>query len=382
MFAVALRLGLTSFGGPIAHLGYFRNEYVVRRGWLDDHAYSELVGLCQFLPGPASSQVGYAIGWARAGGFGALAAWIGFTLPSAIIMFAFAMAAHSLRGPLAEAVIHGLKLVAVAVVAQALIGMAKTLTPDFRRIAIAAAAAAVMLLVANPAMQVLIIALGGLAGVLLCKPEAVAVQRRTDRAPGRRFGLGALVSFGVILVALPLLQSVNGWLALCDAFYRSGALVFGGGHVVLPLLRQGLVPHWMNDAAFLSGYGAAQALPGPLFSIGSYLGAIAVPADPLGGSAVGIVAIFLPGLLLVTGSLAFREQIMGSELAKRAIAGVNAVVVGLLAAAFYNPLWTTGIATLGDFTTALAALVLLVRFKAPPIVAVALCVAVKLGFAL
>lgn len=375
VFAAALRLGLTSFGGPIAHLGYFREEYVVRRRWLDDHAYSELVGLCQFLPGPASSQVGYAIGWKRAGALGALAAWTAFTLPSALLMFTFAILSRSFRGPAADAVVHGLKVAAVAVVAQAIIGMARTLVPDLRRIIIAAAAATLMLLTANPAMQVVLIASGALAGTLLSQSETTASQQHDVFAPSRRAGVCALAVFAAVLIALPVLAPFNDWIALAHTFYRAGALVFGGGHVVLPLLREGLVPHWMSDSTFLTGYGAAQAVPGPLFTIGSYLGAAAMPNSPIAGGALGLVAIFLPGLLLVIGSLAFRAQIMGSALAKRAIAGVNAVVVGLLIAAFYDPLWKSGIASLFDAIIAALALILLARFRAPPIVVVGACVA-------
>lgn len=382
VFAAALRLGLTSFGGPVAHLGYFRSEYVVRRRWLDDRAYSELVGLCQFLPGPASSQLGYAIGWTRAGVLGALAAWIAFTLPSATLMFLFALLSRSFQGPIADAVVHGLKVAAVAVVAQAIIGMARTLTPDLRRIIIAIAAAVTMLLIAIPVMQVLLIAAGALAGMLVCEAGPAGPQDEERRAPGRLLGMAAFAAFAGLLIGLPILAHLNGWIGLANAFYRSGALVFGGGHVVLPLLREGLVPRWTDDATFLSGYGAAQAVPGPLFSIGSYLGAVAMPHAPISGAAVGIATIFLPGLLLVTGSLAFRERIMGSAIARRAIAGVNAVVVGLLAAAFYNPLWTTGIATVLDAAIAGAGLLLLLRFTAPPIVVVGLCVAVNAALAL
>jgi chromate transporter len=382
VFAVALRLGLTSFGGPIAHLGYFRDEYVTRRQWLDDHAYSELIGLCQFLPGPASSQVGFAIGWMRAGALGALAAWVAFTLPSALLLFAFALASRSFRGPVADSVVHGLKVVAVAVVAQALIGMARTLTPDLRRILMALMAAAAMLLLANPASQVVVIAVGALAGVLLCQPGPIVAQHRSGHAPSQRLGIAALIVFTLLLVALPVLAQLSSWIAFGNAFYRTGALVFGGGHVVLPLLREGLVPAWMNDTTFLSGYGAAQAVPGPLFTIGSYLGAVGMPNARAPGAALGVTMIFLPGLLLVTGALAFRQRIMGSAEARKAIAGVNAVVVGLLAAAFYDPLWTTGIASILDVILAAAALLLLVRFKIPPVIVVATSVAVNAALAM
>jgi chromate transporter len=374
VFGAALRLGLTSFGGPIAHLGYFREEYVVRRRWLTDQAYSELIALCQFLPGPASSQVGFAIGWTRAGAFGALAAWLAFTAPSALLMLAFAAATRFWHGAVADAAVHGLKVAAVAVVAQAIVGMARSLTPDLPRIALAVMAAALMSVFAHPAMQVLLIAVGAVAGIALCKPEATSSQHAAGRTPPAVLGMAALVTFAVLLAVLPALSGSGPWFALADVFYRAGALVFGGGHVVLPLLREGLVPHWMNDAAFLAGYGAAQAVPGPLFTFAGYLGAVARPDMPVAAAALGIAAIFAPGLLLVTGSLAFRQRIMGSAIARRAISGVNAVVVGLLAAAFWNPVLSTGVTRLIDLFVAAAALLLL-RFKAPPIVVVAMSVA-------
>jgi chromate transporter len=379
VFGVALRLGLTAFGGPIAHLGCFRAEYVARRGWLDDRTYSELIGLCQFLPGPASSQLGFAIGWQRAGFAGALAAWLGFTLPSALLMLGCAIAAGALGGPVADAATHGLKVAAVAVVAQAIVGMARTLTPDLRRVAIAALAAAVMLAVVTPSTQLVLIALGAVAGMAFCTAGAVPPVEDAARSPTRGAGLAALTAFAIILLALPLFTQAGGWLRLGGVFYRAGALVFGGGHVVLPLLREGLVPVWMDDAAFLSGYGAAQIVPGPLFAVAGYLGAVARPATPLAGAALATVAIFLPGLLLITGALAFRGRIAASGTARRAIAGVNAVVVGLLAAALYDPLWTTGIVGGFDIVTAGIALVALLRFRAPPLLAVALCVAANLA---
>lgn len=377
----ALRLGLTSFGGPVAHLGYFRHEYVERRRWLDDHAYSELIGLCQFLPGPASSQVGFAIGWLRAGPLGALAAWLGFTIPSALLMFAFALASGSLHGPLADAAIHGLKLAAVAIVAQAVIGMARTLTPDLPRGAIASVAAAAILFTGNPVAQLIVIAGGGLAGLLWCAPEPRTAQHSMGREPKRRTGVLALTAFAVLLVSLPVLASWNRWFGFAEVFYRSGALVFGGGHVVLPLLREGLVPQWLSDPAFLGGYGAAQAVPGPLFSIAGYLGALARPEAALAGSALATFAIFLPGLLLVTGALAFRQRVMGSESARRAMLGVNAAVVGILAAALYDPLWTAGVRSIMDAIIAASGLLLLLFVKPSPILIVGLCVLSSIGMA-
>ena len=377
VFIAALRLGVTSFGGPIAHLGYFRHEYVVRRRWLDDHAFTEIVGLCQFLPGPASSQVGFAIGWLRAGPRGALAAWTAFTFPSVLLMLALAWASGSFHGPLADAVVHGLKIAAVAVVAQAVIGMARTMTPDLRRMAIAVLAASAMLLAAGPSLQVLVIAAGALAGIAICKPDQVMPHREIGRVPTRRLGLVAFALFALLLLALPMVAQHGRWLGLVDIFYRSGALVFGGGHVVLPLLRDGLVPQWLDPSRFLAGYGAAQALPGPLFSIAGYLGAVASPGSMAFGALAATAAIFLPGLLLVTGALAFRGPIMGNRRARRAIAGVNAAVVGMLAAALYDPLWTSAIASIGDFLVAALGLLLLVRWRTPPILMVGLCVIVS-----
>lgn len=304
VFAAFLQLGLTSFGGPIAHLGYFREAFVVRRRWIDEAGYADLVALCQFLPGPASSQVGFALGLARAGPLGALAAWAGFTLPSALLMLLFAYGASSFDGPVSIAAIHGLKLVAVAIVAQAVWGMARTLTPDRRRAGLALAAAVVVTLLGGAWGQVTAMGVGALGGLWLCR-----MCRNVTSAPGsavrfavsRRIGVACLATFALLLVGLPLVAPASGsqGLALFDAFYRSGALVFGGGHVVLPLLQTAVVePGWTSDATFLAGYGAAQAVPGPLFTFAAYLGAVVGPA-PHGvvGAAVALVGIFLPGLL-------------------------------------------------------------------------------------
>ena len=372
VFLAALRLGVTSFGGPVAHLGYFRHDYVVRRRWLDDRSFAELVGLCQFLPGPASSQLGFAIGWVRAGPLGALAAWIAFTLPSAVLMTCFALASRDFRGPLADAAVHGLKLAAVAIVAQAVLGRARTMTPDLRRIAIAISAAAAILLIAGPATQILVIVAGAGAGIVLCDAGQPAAVRSSGRIPRGRPGVAA---FALLLLSLPLLGTDHSWLGLAAIFYRSGALVFGGGHVVLPLLRDGLVPYWVEATQFLAGYGAAQAVPGPLFSIASYLGALASPGNAIAGALLATMAIFLPGLLLVTGALAFHGRFMGNRRVRRAMAGVNAAVVGMLAAALYDPLWTTSIGSVADMIVAALALLLVVRLRIPPILAVVFCVA-------
>lgn len=375
VFAAALRLGMTSFGGPVAHIGYFREDYVIRRRWLDEHAFSELVGLCQFLPGPASSQLGFAIGWLRAGRCGALAAWLGFTLPSALLMFAFAHIAGSLRGNLADAAIHGLKIAAIAIVAQAVLGMRRTLAPDGPRLALAAAAAATMLLLESPLTQVLVIAAAAGIGAASALPVGPPVLVATGLAPDRKTGAVVLGAFALLLAGLPVLAALDARFALADAFYRAGALVFGGGHVVLPLLRDGLVPAMVGQGEFLAGYGAAQALPGPLFSLASYLGSLASPPRPLAGALTATVAIFAPGLLLVTGALAFRARLFGHPAARRAVAGINAAVVGVLAAALYDPLWTAGVASVWDIGIAAVGLVLLTRLRAPALLVVALSVA-------
>jgi chromate transporter len=367
---VSLRLGLTSFGGPIAHLGYFRDEYVVRRTWLDEKTYADLVALCQFLPGPASSQVGIAIGQLRAGTLGALAAWTGFTLPSAIALVLFAYGVDALGGTLGGGWLHGLKVVAVAVVAQAVLGMMRALAPDRERATLAVVAAALVLAVPSAAGQVGAIVLGGVAGILLFRGEAPADHAALPVTIGRRTGAMLLALFVVLLIGLPLIaaavpsQSVR----LFDAFYRAGALVFGGGHVVLPLLQASVVPPgWVSNDAFLAGYGAAQAVPGPLFTFAAYLGAVMGP-QPNGwlGAALCLVAVFLPSFLLVIGTLPFWDALRRRPLAQATLRGVNAAVVGLLIAALYNPVWTAGITGPYDFALAAAAFLLLFMWQTPP----------------
>jgi chromate transporter len=369
VFAVFLRLGLTSFGGPIAHLGYFRSALVERRGWLSEAAYAELVGLCQVLPGPSSSQTGFAIGLLRAGLPGALAAFLGFTLPSALLMLGIARLGTLLAGPAAVAVVHALKLVAVAIVAQAVIGMARNLTPDVRRAAIAAGGAAIALLAGGGAGQLGAIGFGALAGAVLCRGLVVPAGQWVPAGVSRRLGVACLGLAGLLLVALPVLASRSAGLALFDIFYRAGALVFGGGHVVLPLLRVELVPEWMGASDFLAGYGAAQALPGPLFAVAGYLGAIA--GGGVAGALVALAGIFLPGLLLVVGVLPFWAVLRGNRLLRAAIAGVNAAVVGILALALYDPLWTGSVGSWVDMALIALALLALLRWGLSPLVVVA-----------
>jgi chromate transporter len=370
VFTAFLKLGLTSFGGPIAHLGYFRAEFVERRRWLDEKAFADLVALCQFLPGPASSQVGFALGLSRAGALGALAAWTAFTLPSALLMVAFAFGAAAFDSPIGTSVIHGLKLVAVAVVAQAVLGMARTLTPDRSRAAIAVAALASVLLVGGAIGQLGAIAGGAVLGLILCRNDTVPMPSAIAVRVPRTVGVLCLVVFFSLLVGLPGLRQMgtSQAVALFDAFYRSGALVFGGGHVVLPLLQNEVVPAgWLSNDAFLAGYGAAQAVPGPLFTFAAYLGAAARP-EPHGvaGAAIALVAIFLPGLLVLVGALPFWDQLRQRRGAQAALRGANAGVVGLLGAALYQPIWTSAVATPRDFAVAVAGFVALVAWNCPP----------------
>lgn len=365
-----LKLGLTSFGGPVAHLGYFRAEFVQRRAWLDDARYADLVALCQFLPGPTSSQVGFALGLQRAGWRGALCAWAGFTLPSALALILFAWGVTRWAGVARSGAIHGLEVVAVAVVAQAVWGMARSLCPDGPRAAIAVAAGLLVLAVPAVAGQLMAIGLGALAGRWWVRAPAAAAVMQGKGAPGRAAGAALLLMFAVLLVGLPLMASVvqSPVLDAVSAFYRSGALVFGGGHVVLPLLQASVVPSGLLSLdLFLAGYGAAQAVPGPLFTFAAYLGA-ALPA-PLGGWGGGLlllVTIFLPGCLLVTGVLPFWTSLRERAGVPAALAGVSAAVVGLLAAALVHPIGTSAVRSVGDALLALAAFALLTIARQSP----------------
>jgi chromate transporter len=375
VFKAFLVLGLTSFGGPIAHLGYFREEFVVRRRWLEDRIYADLVALCQFTPGPASSKVGIGIGLAKAGLSGAFAAWVGFTAPSAIALLLFAYGVGAFADNLDAGWLHGLKVVAVAVVAQAVWGMAKNLCPDAQRFTLAVGASIIAMIWPSSLGQIAAITVGALVGYMFLGAKADDTHVEMGISLGKGAGTLCLVLFFGLLVALPAMALVypSHALSLFDSFYRSGSLVFGGGHVVLPLLQSEVVPPgWVSNDVFLAGYGAAQAVPGPLFTFAAYLGAIG-GTEPNGwqGALLCIVAIFLPAFLLTIGVLPFWDDLRRFRLVRSALVGVNAAVVGLLLAALYHPVWTSAIKAPADFALGLAAFALLVFWKAPPWLVVA-----------
>jgi chromate transporter len=379
IFLVFLRLGLTSFGGPVAHLGYFREEFVHRRRWLTEQRYADLVALCQFLPGPASSQVGMGVGLYQAGHAGALAAWLGFTLPSAIALFLLATGLDTFQDLVPDGLLHGLKVVAVAVIAQAVWGMGRALCPDRLRVSLMMVSTGLAVLWPGVAGQLLVIALGASIGLWLLSDKAAAPAAS---GPGRATGRGRawlwLVLFGLLLTAFPLataFSSAPASIALFDVFFRAGSLVFGGGHVVLPLLQAELVPTgWVTQDAFLAGYGAAQAVPGPLFTFAAFLGASS-EMEPSGwhGACLAVLAIFMPSFLLVAGVLPYWERLRQYTRVQAALSGIHASVVGLLLAALYDPVWTGAIRTGHDFVLALAALVALMFWKLPPWVVVIAC---------
>lgn len=369
VLGVFTRLGLTSFGGPIAHLGYFRTELVARRRWMSDQGYADLVALAQFLPGPASSQVGFALGLHRAGLLGGLAAFAAFTLPSAVLLVLVALGAPLLDGPLAAGLITGLKVVAVAVVAHAVWGMARSLTPDARRAAIALAAALIVLLAATGWATLMAIAVGAVSGVLLCRSGVDALTGGLSISVSRRIGAACLALFVVLLLVLPVLAALSPSpaMAVADSFYRAGALVFGGGHVVLPLLEAAVVtPGLVTHEQFLTGYGAAQAVPGPLFTFAAYLGATIAPgAGGLLLALIAIAAIFAPGLLLLVGVLPFWAGLQGRPTVQAIVRGANAAVVGVLAAALYDPVFVTAVVDVPTFALALSCFVLLAGLRWP-----------------
>lgn len=367
---VSTRLGLTSFGGPIAHLGYFHEEYVKRRKWIDEQSYADLVALCQFLPGPASSQVSIAIGIARARFLGGLAAWIGFTLPSALALVAFAFGVGAFATAADSGWLHGLKVVAVAVVAQAVWGMARALCPDRERATIAIFASLTTLTWPNAAGQLSSIVVGGIAGLLMFPGTASSSLTHRRFPISRRTGIIAWILFFALLLGLPVLRQIHPGHALevFDSFYRVGSLVFGGGHVVLPLLQAEVVgPGWVTNEQFVAGYGAAQAVPGPLFTFAAYLGTV-MGSEPSGwtGAMLALAAIFLPSFLLVGGALPFWESLRAMPVFQSALKGINAAVVGLLLTALYHPVWTSAIHAPADFALGLVAFGLLMFWKCPP----------------
>jgi chromate transporter len=376
VLAAAGKLGLTSFGGPIAHIGYFRDEYVRRRRWLTEDEFADLVGLCQSLPGPASSQLGIAIGMQRAGLAGGLAAWVAFTAPSAIALIALASVFRT-QDVTDAGWVQGLKLVAVAVVAHAVLTMWRALVTDSKRAVLAIAAAITALLWTIPFAQVVVIAAGAVIGRLVLSAPATGARRDLDFGVGKRAGAACLAIFAALLVALPLAGRLTEShpVALTDAFYRSGALVFGGGHVVLPLLESRVVaPGWVSQEDFLAGYGAAQAVPGPLFTFAGYLGAVEQPSpNGVAGGSIALVAIFLPAFLLVIGAVPFWSELRRRPAFLTALAGINAAVVGLLLAALYRPVFTSAVGDALDFGIALAGFSALL-LRAPPWVVVVGCV--------
>lgn len=377
VFLIFLRLGLTSFGGPVAHLGYFRDEFVMRRKWLTENSYADLVALCQFLPGPASSQVGIAIGLSRAGYTGALAAWTGFTLPSAIALILFAMGITSYGDIIPSGVLHGLKVAAVAVVAQAVWGMGRNLCTDVARVSIMALAACFVLLVPSALGQVSVIVFAAIIGLILFKPEKVIAHDPLPITVKRRTGVFWLLSFFSLLIGLPLLTALypSHTLSMVDTFFRAGSLVFGGGHVVLPLLQAEVIPAgWLSNDTFLAGYGATQAVPGPLFTFSAFLGSSMneLPNGWLGGM-ICLLAIFAPSFLLVMGALPFWEGLRQNLRIRSALSGINAAVVGLLLAALYHPVWTSAVLEAKDFGLALVALIALMFWKLPAWLVVISC---------
>ncbi len=378
---VALRLGLTSFGGPVAHLGYFERAYVQQRQWLSSEEYGSLVALCQALPGPASSQVGFLIGLHRAGWLGAFAAWLGFTLPSALLLYGGAVISVQAQGPLAKAGLHALKLAAVAVVAQAVWSMARRLCPDRATTTLALLAASLLLTIGGSATQLIALAIGAAGGVLLCRGAQSATMVLSFPARDRT-GFAALSLFLLLLFVLPIVASQfpHTIADLAGIFFQAGALVFGGGHVVLPLLRDALVPGgWISDDRFLTGYGLAQAIPGPLFTLAAYLGAAnAYTSSPALGSLVASVFIFVPGLLIAVAGVSLWGRLTTYQNLRAALAGVNAAVVGILGAALYDPVWTSAVHDGTDAAIAIAGMVILERFGVAPVVVLLMCITLSI----
>lgn len=376
VFLTFLKLGLTSFGGPVAHIGYFRKELVEKRGWIGENQFGQLLAICQFLPGPASSQLGFSLGLLRAGWPGALSAFLAFTLPSAVLLLVFASALPYLSNEVGTAAIHGLKLVACAVVADAVLGMSKKLCPDIQRQSIAIIAVASLLILASTWAQIVVVIAGAIAGIYFCKETADQDQELIKVNYGKRVGIAVFVIFATLLFGLPFIAGQSTLHGIGNAFYNAGALVFGGGHVVLPLLEESVVSTgWISNESFLAGYGASQAIPGPMFAFSAYLGAI-IPTDQASwiGASIALIFMFLPGFLLVIAALPLWQSIAHNPTAKNAIAGVNAAVVGLLAAALYDPIMTSGITSGTDLAIALIGFGMLAVWKLSPLYVVLWCV--------
>jgi len=376
VFIAFLKLGLTSFGGPIAHIAYYRQAFIEKRQWLNEAQFAQLLALCQFLPGPASSQMGFSLGLMRAGWMGGMAAFIAFTLPSALLLFAFAQWLPYLSDTVSSAAIHGLKLVALVVVAQAVWLMAQQLCPDWRRRSIALIALLLLLFLSTPFSQMLVVIIGAVAGVVFCHNQHSFSENQLTVRHSQGLAWFLLALFFVLLFLLPVISGQHGLLAVVDAFYRAGALVFGGGHVVLPLLEHTVVePGWIAADDYLAGYGAAQAVPGPIFSVAAYLGAM-MPGESGGmtGAVVALIAIFLPGFLLISAILPLWKKLLNYPVTAKAIAGINAAVVGLLAAALYDPIWVSVIESFSDIIIAVIGLVLLQLFRMSALLVVIWCV--------
>lgn len=382
VFKTFLKLGFTSFGGPIAHIGYFRQELIEKKQWVNEHQFSQLLAICQFLPGPASSQLGFALGLLRAGWLGALAAFLAFTLPSALLLVSFASVLPLLSNPIGTAIIHGLKLVAVAVVADAVYGMSKKLCPDIQRRIIAIVAAGALLLISAAWAQVMVIAAGAIAGTFFCRASVAAVKNNIQIVFSKKLGLILLAIFLLLLLVSVLVSEQSGFIAIGQAFYRAGALVFGGGHVVLPLLEDAVVnTGWVSNENFLAGYGASQAIPGPMFAFSAYLGSIIpaaiIPAsDQISwlGALVALVFMFLPGFLLIAAVLPMWQTIANNPTATNAITGINAVVVGILGAALYDPIFTSSVNSIYDLAISIIALSMLIMWRISPLLIVIWCV--------
>ena len=382
VFKTFLKLGFTSFGGPIAHIGYFRQELIEKKQWVNEHQFSQLLAICQFLPGPASSQLGFALGLLRAGWLGALAAFLAFTLPSALLLVSFASVLPLLSNPIGTAIIHGLKLVAVAVVADAVYGMSKKLCPDIQRRMIAIVAAGALLLISAAWAQVMIIVAGAIAGTFFCRASVAAVKNNIQIVYSKKLGLILLAIFLLLLLVSVLVSEQSGFIAIGQAFYRAGALVFGGGHVVLPLLEDAVVnTGWVSNENFLAGYGASQAIPGPMFAFSAYLGSIIpaaiIPAsDQISwlGALVALVFMFLPGFLLIAAVLPMWQTIANNPTATNAITGINAVVVGILGAALYDPIFTSSVNSIYDLAISIIALSMLIMWRISPLLTVIWCV--------